>query len=200
MRLKLSLFCSLVALTACSDIPREAFLEGGAPENLLDLSTETVNVALTSPNSVNELVDWVNREQPSRAELHCSGQTMMCMRAQDVFAQFAVPVESVQTAGQDEAVLIYERVSARDCDQRYVDNTINPYNMHYPTYGCSISANMVQMVSDKRQFINPSLLDFADAERARRNVRDYAVGAKPQGQNGQGLESLLSSVATSSSR
>ncbi len=192
MRISLTLLSSIALLTACSDIPRDAYYNHGAPESLLDLSLETVNVSLTSQASIDELVDWVNRDQPSRAELHCAGNSPLCAQAQNVFSQFSVPSESVASE-QNEAVLIYERVMARDCDNRYIDNSINPYNMNHPTFGCSTAANMVQMVGDKRQFVSPNLLDFHDGERLQKLYRNYENAAPRQDQS---MQSLLQNVTS----
>ena len=69
--------------------------------------------------------------------------------------------------------LVYERVLARDCENRYMENTVNPYNLNYPTFGCSNASNMVQMVTDKRQFTSPALLEMQDAERVERVMDGY---------------------------
>jgi hypothetical protein len=196
MRLTFSLLCSAIALSACSAVPLEAHYNQGSPETLLDLSVETVSVDLNAAGSIDQLVDWVNREQPSRAELQCELGNVACDRANDVFSQFSVPVEAIESPA-NQAVLVYERVVARDCDQRYIDNSINPYNLHYPTFGCSIAANMVQHVGDKRQFISPNLLDFHDAERLQIRYRDYATGKQENTQVSKGMESLLGGTSTS---
>lgn len=192
MRISLTLLSSIALLTSCSDIPRDAFYNHGTPESLLDLSLETVNVGLTSQSSIDELVDWVNKDQPSRAELHCAGNSPLCAQAQNVFSQFSVPVESVASQ-QNEAVLIYERVMARDCENRFIDNSINPYNMNHPTFGCSTAANMVQMVGDKRQFVSPNLVDFPDAERTRNIYRTYENATPRQNKD---MQSLLQNVTS----
>ena len=72
-------------------------------------------------------------------------------------------------------------MQARDCENRYIDDTINPYNLNHPTFGCSISVNMVQMVTDKREFTNPSLMDYPDANKMRQvmDALQYAGGFHP---------------------
>lgn len=169
-------------LIGCSEIPKEAYFDRGSPESLLDLSSEVVNVALSSGQSVDELADWVNQDQPTRAELFCMDSEPLCARARDVFDQFGVPVSHI-AAADNNAVLIYERVLARDCQNRFIDNAINPYNLHHPTFGCSTASNMVQMVSDKRQFTNPGLLDYTDGEKAVATYDVYLHPAKEREQD-----------------
>ncbi len=158
-------------LAACSEIPPSAYYDRGAPENLLDSSSEVVNMSLSSRNVLAQLADTLAQDPPSRAELNCGRGDAMCSEARNLFDQHGVPVEI--TGAGDGVTLIYERVVARDCEQRYIDNSINPYNLHPPTFGCSISANMVQMVSDKRQFLSPSLLDFHDGAKAAQSYGNY---------------------------
>lgn len=150
------------ALAACSQIPKEAYYNRGQPENLIDKSSEMVNLKIDSPASVEEITNWINRDQPTRAELSCQRDDGLCGEVSSVLRQFGVPVKYEPTP-ENKLTLIYERVQARDCESRYIDNTINPYNLNHPTFGCTISVNMVQMVTDKREFTNPALMDNADA-------------------------------------
>jgi hypothetical protein len=50
---------------------------------------------------------------------------------------------------------------------------INPYNLNHPTFGCTIASNMVQMVSDKREFTNPGLTGEADGLKTSQRVGFY---------------------------
>ncbi len=161
-----------LGVAGCDEIPPEAYFNRGHAESLLDISSEMVSVSVTSPEHIQELVRWIDQEPPSRAELICDANYTGCVHAKRAFDQFGVHVEHIP--GSDNvAVLYYERVLARDCENRYIDNSINPYNLHHPTFGCSIAANTVQMVSDKNQFVMPALLDFMDGERAVKNYEDY---------------------------
>lgn len=181
----------LATLANCSTIPPEAYSNRTGPETLLDLSLETVNVPLDNYAGVDELTAWVNDEQPSRAELQCAGESIICRNAGRVLEQFAVPVTMMDSPAGNQVVLYYERILARDCDPKYVDNTINPYNLNHPSFGCSVSSNTVRMVSDRRQFVNPALLDFPDASKARQNYKKYQ--APPESQEKMG--SLLNNIA-----
>jgi hypothetical protein len=162
-------------LAGCAIVPREVAFNRGTPESLLDVSSEVVNVSLTGRSSVDEVVDWVNQDQPTRAELYCMDGDATCAEAERVLGQFGVPV--VHVASSDNTVaLVYERVLARDCENRYIDNANNPYNWNHPTFGCSVASNSVQMVSDKRQFVSPALTDYRDGEKS---VQTYQMYMKP---------------------
>lgn len=155
---------TIMLLSACNDIPRESFFNRGDPESLLDVSSEVVTVQLASDRSVDEVVDWVDRDQPTRAELLCTESAPACTAAKEVMGLYGIEY-TVVPSEENAAHLIYERVSTRDCEHRYIDNHINPYNMSHPAYGCATASNMVRMVSDKRQFVNPALLDYLDGEK-----------------------------------
>lgn len=164
-----------IALGACNQIPAEAYFNRGSPESLLDASSEVVNVPLISEASIQEVVQWVDQDQPTQAELYCLSSDPVCAQALETLEMFQVPVNYV-SAADNMLTLVYDRVVARDCENRYINNTANPYNLHHPTFGCSNAVNVVQMVGDKRQFTNPALLDFRDGEKA---VQSYEMYLEP---------------------
>lgn len=174
MKIATLLTCSaaLLATGACNETPSAAYFNRGSPESLLDMSSEVVNISLTDEAGPDELASWINQEQPSRAEISCQDADPACAKAKNVLDQFKVPYQQ-EEAAHSGVSLFYERVLARDCENRYINNSINPYNLNHPTFGCSVAANMVQQVTDKRQFVNPNLLDFADGEKAAQNTRNY---------------------------
>lgn len=179
---------TLPLLAACSEIPQEAYFNRGTPESLLDMSSESVSVALGSGSGGrDELVGWVNQEQPTRADLACAQGEAACEQAREVLDQFRVPYQ-YGDAGRNAVVLYYERVLARDCENRFIDNSVNPYNFNHPTFGCSIAANTVQQVSDKRQFINPALLDFTDGQKSVQAVRRYQKATPDPDNSGYALD------------
>ncbi len=162
----------LSSVAACSAIPPEAYFERGHPEALLDQSSEVVNFELADYSALDDLLNWVNQDQPTRAELYCLDGDSTCIEAEQILQQFGV--STVFVASPDNMVtLVYERVLARDCENRYIENGVNPYNLPHPTLGCTISSNIVQMVTDKRQFTSPALLDLPDAERIERVMDGY---------------------------
>lgn len=163
----------VAGLTACSSIPESDSLAGrGSPESLLDVSSEVVSFQVADSASVDQVVEWINLDQPSSAELRCTDGEESCMHVQEVLAQFAVPYEFTPSA-ENALTLYYERIVTRDCDNRYVSNHINPYNLNHPNFGCSLAANMVQMISDQRQITNPALMGYADADKAYQVQKAY---------------------------
>jgi type IV pilus biogenesis protein CpaD/CtpE len=61
-----------------------------------------------------------------------------------------------------------------------MDNVVNPYNLNHPTFGCTVSSNMAQMVTDKNQFINPSIQDSPDARKGVQATDNYNITTKPE--------------------
>lgn len=162
----------ITALGGCAIIPGEAYYNRGTPESLLDVSSEVVTLQVASQEELDEVTRYVDEDQPTRAELYCMDGDAMCGSAEQTLNLYGVEYEVIPAA-TSEVHLIYERVLARDCENRYIDNPINPYNLNHPTFGCSIASNMVQMVSDKSQFVSPPLLDPMDGEKAGATYRRY---------------------------
>lgn len=162
------------ALAGCSDIPSGAYYNRAAPESLLDVSSEAVNFQIGGPDSAQEVADWVNQDQPTRAELYCAESDPACAKTREVLEQFGVPVVFAGSA-ENTVTLIYERVMGRDCENRFIDNTVNPYNLNHPTFGCSIASNMAQMITDKQQVISPALLEYTDGQKTQQAMEAYAT-------------------------
>lgn len=168
---KIALVAGLVVNTSCSVIPGKAHFTRGQPESLLSVATESVNVDLNQRNALVQLTNWVNRQEPANAVLNCSNM-QVCERAANVLDQFGIPYEKRDSAS-NVATLNYERIMARDCDNRYMTNHINPYNLNHPTFGCSTAVNMVQHIRDKRQITDPLLLGDYDGFKAAQNYDSY---------------------------
>jgi len=175
MKISYRLACvaaTTLLVTACSDLGPNSFAGYHTPESLLDRSSEVVNFELQDGSSLDDLVTWVDQDQPTRAELRCDEGDLNCAEAHEVLKVFGVP--SVWTGEGDAMVsLIYDRTLVRDCENRFIDNTVNPYNLTHPSFGCSNATNMLQMVADKRQFTRPALLENGDAARVDRVMRGY---------------------------
>ncbi len=178
----------LLILANCSNIPPQAYFQHGTPESLLDVSSEVVNLPVNSETALDELTNWINQDQPSRAELYCMESDVRCSAAQEVLDLYGVP--SLYVPSSDNTIaLVYERVLARDCENRYIDNHINPYHLNHATFGCSVAANMVQMVSDKQQFVRPNLMDPTDATKGVQIYRNYLE--PPEIKENEGIENSL---------
>jgi hypothetical protein len=174
MQRSLILLCAALAISACDKIPDAAYHPRGTPESLLDASTERVSIQLSDRSSLQELSYWLDQEQPTRAELQCVDGDLLCSAASGTLAQFNVP--TTRAPGNNSVHLVYERVVARDCDNRFIDAVHNPYNLNHPTFGCSLAANIVQHATDKRQFTSPALLPNMDGRRVYHVQRAAAQG------------------------
>ncbi len=176
-RTKLALAALLLALAACGPVPKDsAFYNRGGPESLLDVSSEVVNLSVAGPNELAELKNWVQSDVPTRAELYCVEGDMQCNAVRQVLDRAGVPTMNVPS-NQYSVALVYERILARDCNSRFVDNHRNPYNTPHPSFGCANAANIVQHVSDKQQFVNPNITDTPNATGA---VQAYGRAYTPR--------------------
>lgn len=155
---------AMLALSACDRRPAQ-FVSPGAPERLLDASSEVVNLPVSNALQINELSSFVNADQPTRAELYCTNGDAACEDAKDVLQLYGVQFQTIPSP-QATVTLVYERVLARDCNATFVNNTRNNLNRHHPAFGCATAANIVQHVSDKQQFVNPPLMRDGRATKA----------------------------------
>ena len=156
----------LLALSACGHAPgNAAFLNRGGPESLLDVSSEVVSLSVAQDSDLKDLSAWIERDQPTRAELNCNPSEKRCKETQKILDLHGVPFANGSSTGQS-VTLTYARILARDCDQRFVDNVPNHHNAYHPAFGCAVAANMVQQVTDKQEFISPNLSDDPSAARA----------------------------------
>lgn len=168
-----------LALTACNTIPASAYKTPGQPESLIDRSGENVSIPLASEANLQDVIDWVQRDKPQRVEVSCTPDAELCTRVHKTLDAYNLPFEVVNPNAQSTQVtLIYDRVVLRDCNHRYVSDHNNPHNLNYNGFGCSNAVNMLQMVSDHEQFINPALSDLPDAERADKVFGNYLETGK----------------------
>ncbi len=162
---------SALALAGCGAPPSaSSYFNRGGPESLIDVSSEVVNLNASSAREVKELATWIENDRPTRASLNCAITDKFCTEAKKILELHGVPVTAGQSA-QQSITLVYERILARDCAKAYVDNPDNFYNTNHPSFGCSIASNMVQQVTDKQEFVNPSLADDPSAVRAVNDMR-----------------------------
>lgn len=186
---------AFLSLAACGKKPADsAYYNRGGPESLLDVSSEVVNLSVADQGALNELSNWIGGDQPTRAELYCMEGDRRCTEARKVLDLHGVP--SMTVPSQDYSVaLVYERILARDCKQRYADNHNNSWNTNHASFGCSLAANVVQHVSDKQQFIQPNIMDVPPATGAvSAHGRAYAPKAAPEA---YGVDRSLTSSAQS---
>jgi len=170
--------------------PDSAYRNPGSVDRLLDGSSELVTIGLDSRGALNEMSRIATDDPPTRVDLNCSPKDALCTESKMWFSSRGIPVSYVGDG--DDVTLIYERVVARDCDNRFVDNFENNYNQNHPAFGCSVVGNTVQMVSDKRQFTNPSLMDLQDGNKAVQTYRRYRQPPAPSKEG----RSLLKTITT----
>ena len=184
----------LLALSACQPKPSDsAYYNRGGPESLLDVSSEVVNLSVADPAALQELSTWIKQDQPTRAELYCNDGDARCTQARKVLDLHGVPTMTVPS-GEYNVALVYERILARDCKQRFVDNSKNQWNTSHPAFGCSVAANIVQHVSDKQQFIAPNLTDVPRAVGAAQ-AYDRAMTPRAAPTTGYSVEQSLTEQA-----
>jgi hypothetical protein len=162
-----------VFITSCTNTPKEAYFKRGEPESLIDQSSEAIHLRVDSPANIQDMIDVINKDQPTRAELKCNASSVLCRDAKKVLNQFKI--KTTQRPSQSQTVsLYYERVLARDCQNRFIHLRGNENNLQSPTIGCSVSANMLQMVSNKKQFLNPSIMSKGDSSKPIQAITNYS--------------------------
>lgn len=182
MKKLVTLLALSTAIVACTQAPESAYFNHGEAESLLDVSTEAVNIKLTSQASVQKVIAVINKEQPTRAKVTCKETDPLCKQVRNVMKQFKVPVE-YRSARAGNVSIVYERIMARNCQNRYIDitadqNNNNLNNLNHPTLGCSVAINTVQMVTDKRQFTDPALMDDVDSNKPLQAITNYDTVTK----------------------
>ncbi|MDX2096101.1 MAG: hypothetical protein SFW64_09260 [Alphaproteobacteria bacterium] len=161
---------ALLLVAACMPPADSAYRNRGTPEALIDISSEVVSLPVGDALAVADLKNWLNRDRPTRAELNCVSSDKYCGEAKKLFEKQNIPLAH-GTPGNQTVTLIYERILARDCNPSYVDNPHNFYNTNHAAFGCAVSANMVQHVTNKQEFVNPALSDDPSAVRGVNDIR-----------------------------
>lgn len=177
---KICLFSCVFAVSGCVSDQSKFRQNVGVPEGLIDNSSEVVTIKLTNSDSLSKISSIISRDVPTRAELRCSLGSVKCSKAKAIFASKSIPITMANDTDNGIA-LFYDRVVVRDCDSRYADNINDGTNSaaHHSSFGCAISANIVQMVSDRKQFTNPALMDLPDAEKGSQSYNQYLKPSTP---------------------
>ena len=185
----------MALLAGCTVPPNSAYLDRGHPQSLLDVSSEVVSLSIANKPDLDALSDWIAKDAPTRAQLFCNEATPNCKKARTLLEHADVGIE-INPSPSNTVTLVYERILARDCSVRYVDGYQSQFNAYPPTFGCAVSANMVQQVSDKRDFINPNV---SDDPSSRAGVAAYKSVYEPAQQQAPERYSVKESIAQSGS-
>ncbi|AIL65162.1 hypothetical protein NOVO_03895 [Rickettsiales bacterium Ac37b] len=132
------------------------------PENLIDFSSEQVSFSLSSPSVQEDVTNWLTNDQPTSVELGCTISNKTCSNIVKLLNLYGINYNF--NTIDNKITLFYNKVVARDCNRISSDKDGNIIRSH--NLGCAVSANIVQMVSDHKQFIEPSLLDLHDATKS----------------------------------
>lgn len=148
-------------------------------------------MAIASDQSVEELAQWIQEDQPTMVELYCPPNNILCARTQDVLDLYAVPTKYVESDSASVS-LIYDRILAHSCNHSFIEDSGFDYHLNHPNFGCANAKNMLQMVSDKQQFVNPNLMDYHDAKKMVGAYRNYLVPSPIENLRNRGAaESLV---------
>lgn len=141
-------------LISCTGMTNKNISTVIAPESLVSSQFEQINFNLSSDSSIDELTSWINTDQPMRAELACVGK--LCSKAREILSSFDVSYKHVSTKGKDNMVILfYNRSKAYDCSK-----------LSRNIQGCTTSVNIVDMISDRQQLVEPVVSGMIDAESA----------------------------------
>lgn len=185
----------LFVCAGCSEIPKEAYYAHGQPESLLEKSSDHATFSLSAPHSVSTVMNWLDTANPKDATLRCQETSKNCNKLERLLVKKGITVTRTM-ARSNQVIFTYTTVKARDCENRYIDNMINPYNLNYPTLGCSVAANSVQMVTNRKDFVDPNLSDLPDARKSRQVIDQYNAPSKAT----TDFTALVSGSSGSSSR
>ncbi len=195
-------FLTIMLLSACEQIPSERYADQSNPDHLIVTNSELVTITLSAKDASERLNDALSDNPPDRAVINCSPTESACKKATKALSKHHVPMETLIDANAAANItLVYDKLAAKECDNRYRDNSQNSNNLNHQAYGCSIGANIAQMVTDKRQFTKPSLMDYTDGEKAASNYDSYLnpPAASSSGGGSGGVASGIGSSLISSS-
>lgn len=147
------LFISLLfVLSACVNPKPTSVVR---PELLISSSDEKISFPISDAGSVSAIEKWISSEdRPSEANVACKDGAKSCNNVKSILKKHKISYTEQATDSEDGSSLtiVYNHVAARDCAAS--------------SFGCSTSLNSVKMVTNRQQFIKPSLSDPQDAARA----------------------------------
>lgn len=124
------------------------------PEKQLDINSEKISFKIASESSLEEVESWLVNDKPSRAMFSCSSiSSYLCDKVSSILDSYEIAYEQSDSEDGDDYILLhYDRVNAKKCDTQ--------------EFGCSVSMNTIQHVTDYNQFVKPSISDMQDSRKA----------------------------------
>lgn len=187
------LFTSVIGMASCTSPTPDAYFNPGDTEDALMVVNELDYIDLSDPQSTHVIEEMIAQKKPTRATVNCDPTHATCKEIRKILEN-----HTIRYSGAPKGSLVtleYERVVAKDCNSRYINNSNNNHNLHHSSFGCAMRANTAQMVSDKQQFVNPKLLGYMDGEKAA-SVYDSYLNPESSGAGGGSTDDSL--VSTSS--
>lgn len=167
----------LGGIAACSQIPEDAYKSRSKPENLLVEQAGEKHFLLSSSRADEKILKAVKFTSHPSVTLYCEETSKACNRLERNLKKEHIAFTRTNSH-RNSVTLKYTSYKARDCDNRYVDNIVNPYNLNHPTFGCSVTANTVQMVTNRKELIDPALMGSADGRKAVQSSDNYMTAPK----------------------
>jgi hypothetical protein len=171
---------SLALMAACTHLPDKEYRSPGQPESLISKSSERVSFSLKTAKFDSELSNWLDKDQPTRAQLGCTATEASCRKAEKILRSYGVAIERNAAAKKDTVVLLYDRIVARTCDNGYISNHHNYRNLNHPAFGCSVASNSLRMVTNQQDFVKPALSGLPDGQKAAQAITRAQGAPKEQ--------------------
>lgn len=146
------LFSSL--LSGCIPFVPFVMLTPLTPEHQLDINSEEISFKIAGKGVLNEVESWIANEEPSKAVFSCSNiDKKLCDSVSVMLEDYDLKYDKISSNdNHDYIVLVYQRVKARNCEMK--------------EFGCSVSKNILHIVSNYSQFVNPPISDMQDSKKA----------------------------------
>ncbi len=135
--------CAAVILFSCSH-PRNQVTTA----SLLSTSSETVSLSVLDTSTLQTVKNFILEGKPSSAQVSCPNTKPICKKLINLLQTNKIEYKEA-FLNEQKVLLIYEKTNAKNCPSS--------------AFGCSVSANMLQMSKDYKQFVSPDTLDKKSA-------------------------------------
>lgn len=116
--------------------------------DLLKTSKESVSFAIVNDKSVDAIFAWIKDEKPSSVQLACNNDKKLCDKLDQKLKNANIEIIPLFDI-DDKLIASFDRNSAQNCKPG--------------VFGCSVSVNQINHVSNYNQFLNPAISDYAPA-------------------------------------